>query len=78
MISRLHSVTLTAAVQGTKLAPETYRESGQLTYVREVPPALLSENVVRVDFALDKAWVPGRGDDRELGLVAIRVGLDTK
>jgi hypothetical protein len=33
---------------------------------------------VRVDFQLDKAMPPSGADQRELGLVALRVGLESK
>ena len=77
-MSRLKELTLSASIQGFRLAPETYRAVGEAVYVREVPAAVLSGDSVRVDFALDKPYVPGNGDPRALGLIAKRLGLETK
>ena len=78
VISRLHSITLFASIQGTKLAPETYQTAGPALYTRDVPASLLSGNTVRVDFELNRVMVPGKGDTRELGVIADRVGLEAK
>jgi hypothetical protein len=78
VISRLGPVTLSASIQGVRLAPETYRTARQALYARDVPPSLLSGNTVRIDFELDKVMLPGTGDPRELGVVVDRVGLETK
>ena len=78
VISRLGSVTLSASIQGSRLAPQIYRTEGPALYSREVPPGLLSGDTVRIDFALDKVMVPGKGDTRQLGVVADRVGLESK
>jgi hypothetical protein len=77
-MSRLKEVTLSASVRGFRLAPETYRTVGEAVYVREVPAAILSGDSVRVDFALDKPFVPGNGDPRILGVIAKRLSLETK
>jgi hypothetical protein len=78
VISRLHSVTLSASIQDTKLAPETYQKAGPAIYTRDVPANLLSSTTVRVDFELNRVMVPGNGDNRELGVIADRVGLESK
>jgi hypothetical protein len=78
VISRLHSVTLWASIQGTKLASETYETGGRAVYTRDVPTSLLSGNTVRIDFELNRVMVPGNGDNRELGVIADRVGLEAK
>ena len=78
VIAQLHSVTLWASIQGTKLAPETYEQGGRAVYTRNVPASLLSGNTVRIDFELNRVMVPGKGDSRELGIVADRVGLEAK
>jgi hypothetical protein len=78
VITRLHSVTLCAFIQTTRLAPETYQTSGKMTYTRDVPASLLSGETVRVDFELNRAMFPGKGDTRELGVIADRVGLEAK
>jgi hypothetical protein len=77
-MSRLKELTLSASIQGFRLAPETYRAVGEAVYVREIPAAVLSGDSVRVDFTLDKPYIPGNGDPRALGVIAKRLGLETK
>jgi hypothetical protein len=78
VVDRLKSVTLSAFVNGTALAPETYAHDGQYEYKRDVPPNLLKGRAVRVEFQLDKSMPPAGGDARELGIVARSVGLESK
>ena len=77
-VDKLKSITLSAFVNGTALAPETYARGGQYEYKRDVPPNLLKGRSVRVEFHLDKAMPPADGDARELGVVARSVGLESK
>jgi hypothetical protein len=78
IVDRLKSVTLSAFVNGTALAPETYARQGQFEYRRGVPPNVLKGRAVRVEFHLDKSMPPSGGDARELGVVARSVGLESK
>lgn len=77
-IDKLKSVTLSASVNGTALAPETYAREGQYDYKRDVASNLLTGASTRVEFHLDKAMPPAGGDARELGVVARSVGLESK
>jgi hypothetical protein len=77
-MSRLQQVTLSASIQGVRLAPQTYSTIGEVLYQREVPAAILSGESVRLDFTLDKSFVPVSGDPRALGVVAKSVSLETK
>lgn len=77
-IEKLHSVTLSATINGTALAPETYSHEGEAAYKREIAPNLLSGDMVRVDFHLDKAMPPANGDMRQLGVIARSVALEGK
>src|ERR1017187_8062321 len=77
-IEALKSLTLTASVGGTILAPETYRKAGAFTFRRDVDASLISGDAVRIDFQLDKAVAPGASDLRELGIVVESVGLVAK
>ncbi len=77
-IQKLGSITLSAAIGGTTLDPETYAKAGEYTYKRDVPANLLTGDAVRVDFQLDKAMPPGDVDKRELGVVATSVALVAK
>jgi hypothetical protein len=78
IITQLKSVTLSASIQGTQLAPETYSKIGSSIYERDVPPSLLTGTSVRIDFFLDKALPPGEVDRRELGVVVNRIAFETK
>jgi hypothetical protein len=77
-IAKLSSITLSAAIGGAMLAPETYSKPGEYTYRRDVPASALTGNAVRIDFQLDKVIPPGDVDKRELGIVASSVGLVSK
>ncbi|MGA7241374.1 MAG: hypothetical protein WBY44_37170 [Bryobacteraceae bacterium] len=77
-IEKLHSVTLSATINGTALAPETYSHEGEAAYKREIAPNLLTGDLVRVDFHLDKAMPPANGDMRQLGIIARSVALEGK
>jgi hypothetical protein len=78
ILERLKSVTLTAAVNGRALDPETYSKAGEYVYTRDVPAAALAGDGVAVDFALDKFLPPGQVDQRELGVVVSSVGFEPK
>jgi len=77
-VSKLRSVTLSAAIGGTALPPETYSTAGAFVYRRDIPENLLTADMVGVDFELDKAVPPEGADKRELGLVVASVGLVAK
>jgi hypothetical protein len=77
-IDKLKDITLTASIAGNKLAPETYKAAGDYAYKRDVPANLLAGDSVRVDFELDKAMPPAPPDIRELGLVVLNIGLESK
>ena len=77
-IEKLHSLTLSASVAGTKLEPQTYTSAGREKYQKSVPASALNSGAVDVVFQLDKAIPPSGGDARELGVVAIAAGLEAK
>ena len=77
-IEKLKSLSLSASINGATLGGETWRQPGDYTYKRDVPPALLAGDTVRVDFELDKAMTPGGEDMRELGVVATAARLVSK
>ena len=78
VVQRLSSVTLTASSGTTKLKSETYSKPGSYTFSADVPPDLLIKDAITIDFALDKAIPPGSTDSRELGIIAIAIGLEAK
>jgi hypothetical protein len=76
-IQKLKTVTITASVNGTKLKSANYDKAGPDIFTADVPPALLTGDSVRVDFALDKT-IPPDVDKRELGVVATSIGITAK
>lgn len=78
VISRRKSITLSAAVEGRPLAPETYTKAGQYTYSRDVPAASLGAGPAKIDFALDNFLAAGEIETRELGLIVRSVALRAK
>jgi hypothetical protein len=79
VIARRQSVTLTAAIGDTALPPETYTESGNYLYRRDVPAAAFATGTsVKVAFATDKFLRAGEVEGRELALVVTSAGLVAK
>jgi len=77
-LAKMKAVSVSAYVNGTALAPESYTQAGQFIYSRDVPGNLLAGDVARVDFSLDKTIPPSAGDRRELGVVVSLVGFQPK
>ena len=77
-LSRMKGVSLSAYVNGTALAPESYTQAGQFIYSRDVPANLLAGDMARVDFSLDKTIAPSAADRRELGVIVSLVGFQPK
>jgi hypothetical protein len=75
IVNKVGPVTLSASVNGTALAPQTYLKSGEYFYTAGVPGAALSASTVTVEFTTNKAMPPANGDKRELALIAVSVGL---
>lgn len=78
IINKLKSMTLSAAVNGQKLAPETYTKEGEYTYTREVPATALHQQAVNVEFTLDKFLPASPEDQRDLGVIMTMVGFEAK
>jgi hypothetical protein len=78
VIEKLKTISLSTTIGGSALPPETYTQAGDYIYTREVAPALLAGESVRVDFQLDKSLPPSGADLRELGVVVLNAGLELK
>jgi len=78
VIQKLHSVTLTASIGGKSLKSETYEKPGPYTFGADVPADLLAKDSVTIDFSLDKSLPPGAVDQRELGIIATSLALESK
>jgi hypothetical protein len=77
-IEKNQSITLTAAVDGNVLPPQTYTQPGDYTYKQDVPGALLAHDTVKISFDVDKPLVPGGNDQRVLGVIATSAALVRK
>ena len=78
IVEKLKNVSLSATAGGSALPPETYTTAGDYFYVREIPASLLTGDSLRVDFQLDKAMPPNGADIRELGIIVLNIGLESK
>jgi len=78
IVEKLKTITLSATIGGSTFAPETYTQPGDYTYTRDVAPALVGGESVRVDFQLDKSMPPSGADQRDLGVVVLSAGLGLK
>jgi hypothetical protein len=77
-LARLHSIGLSASVNGVALAPERYSTAGDFTYSRDVPPAALQDFAAVAIFTLDRVLPPSGQEARELGLSVSAVGFEAK
>jgi hypothetical protein len=75
VIQKLGAVTLRARLGSHQLAPETYRQEGQFTYVSDLDVSWLTAGPNRFDFALDKSLPPNPPEERELGIIVQRATL---
>ena len=78
VIEKLKTISLSASANGSALPPETYTQAGDYVYTRDVPASALTGESVRIDFQLDKAIPPSGGDMRELGIIVLNAGLESK
>lgn len=78
VIEKLKSIRLAANVEGVPLEGQEYTKPGEQVYTAEVPAKALGGEAVVVDFALDKALMPGASDQRELGVVVSTIGFEAK
>ena len=78
VLGRVKSMTVKARSGKVELAPQTYTESGEQVYSREVPGSILGGEVVLFEFEVDKFLPPGAVEQRELALIVITIGLELK
>lgn len=78
-IAVLHSIRVSAAVNGVALPAQEYVKAGEFDYVPDVPAsAFRAGGNTTVDFALDKALPPSGSERRELGVVVNTIGFEAK
>ena len=73
--NRLGDIVMDARINGVDLGPQTYSQPGDVTYMRDVPPAALNAESVAVEFHVDKGLPPSGADTRELAVIVTAVGL---
>ncbi|HEY6346628.1 MAG TPA: hypothetical protein VIY49_34490 [Bryobacteraceae bacterium] len=78
VISKFGAITLSASLNGLQLAPETYSKPGDYVYSRDIPATALKGDAVVAEFHSDKSMPPSVGDRRELALIAVSFGLESK
>jgi hypothetical protein len=78
VIAANRSLTLSAAVDGNVLPPQTYTQAGVAVYKQDVPGSLLNKESVKVVFEVDKTFTPGGADTRALGVIATSASLVRK
>ena len=78
VVGKLGPITVSATVNGTAIASETFSQPGDCVYSHEVPASALGSDVVTVEFSTDKALPPTDKDKRELALVVKTIGLVPK
>ncbi len=75
---KVGSFSLIATSGATTLKSEKYSRSGSYTFTADVPADLLTKDSISIDFALDKSLPPSPEDHRQLGVIAVSVGLESK
>ncbi|MEP6717353.1 MAG: hypothetical protein ABJC09_17415 [Terriglobia bacterium] len=78
VIQKTGGFTLTASTGSTTLKAQPYRKSGAYTFTADIAPELLVKETITIDFAMDKTMPPTPNDRRELGVIAISAGLESK
>jgi hypothetical protein len=78
VVNKLGPVTVSATVNGTPIASQTFSKPGDFLYSQEVPASALGADVVTVEFSTDKALEPSGQDKRELALIVKTIGLVAK
>lgn len=78
VLARTKSMTLSANINGTAIPGETFTTAGNHTYRKDVPASALAGEAVTVDFSLDRFIKAGELELRELGIIALAIGLEAK
>lgn len=76
VMERLKSLTLTASTGGNLIGSESYAAAGEYVFSKALPPAPPGGDTMQIDFELDRAVPAGDLETRELGVIAISVGLE--
>jgi hypothetical protein len=78
-LTRLGPITLSGKVNHAfDLGPETFSQPCDTSYSRDIPANVLSDEVVTIEFSVDKAIPPTPPDNRELAIIVSSAGLTLK
>jgi hypothetical protein len=77
LVAKLHTVVVSAKI-GSVEASKAFNTAGLQTLELEVPAAELGADSLVATFAVDKAYEPGGGDVRQLGVIAHSLELVAK
>jgi hypothetical protein len=77
-IQTLGPMTLSARIGTHALVHQTWSQAGSHIYRRDLDPALVAADPIRVDFALDKSLPPRGSDARELGIIVREISLEPR
>ena len=76
VLAKHKSIVISATVSGVPLDSATFASEGEQEYRRKVPANALQDDMVPVEFSLDKFFAAGTLDLRELGIVVSVIGLE--
>lgn len=76
VLERLKSVTLTASTDEGSIGSETYTAAGEYLFSKPLPVQAPGGKPIAIHFELDRAVAAGELEIRELGVIAISVGLE--
>jgi hypothetical protein len=77
ILRRTGPVTLAAYLNQTKVGMATYKTAGAQRFSAMIPPELLGQSPVAIDFHLDRYVPKGAVESRELGFIAESISLET-
>jgi hypothetical protein len=78
VMQKVGPVTLKASIGTTQLNSQKFTRAGDAKFNADIAPELLAKETVNVDFTLDKSLAAGSFDARELGVIAVSAGLESK
>jgi len=78
ILRRTGPVTLTAYLNAAEVGARTYTAAGAQRFSAMIPPELLRQSPLAIDFHLDRYIPRGVLESRELGVVAYTVSLESE
>jgi hypothetical protein len=75
---KLGKLAMTVSSGGKKLNSDSFATTGAHTLTADVPADLLMKDTITFDFDLDKSIPASASDNRELGVIATAISLESK